>query len=581
MSTRAERHFKAIPASSGVSSGPAFVLTHEEVAVPSYQISPEQMNGEVSRFEQAILETRQQMMGLRGELAKRLGETEATIFDAHLLVLEDRALIEETISLMRESCRNIEQAFYTVAGRYIEAFSRVEDTFIQERVADIKDVARRLVHNLLGRKFPVSYRMPQPSILVARDITPSEAALLEPAKVLGVVTELGGRTGHASIIARALGVPAVVGARGVLECVRTGETLLLNGTLGEAVVSPSPETMKAHGKGNGNWEALRNRWKETAGKATKTTDNETVEVWTNLEGVEDAKAAIESGAEGVGLFRTEYLFLRQERFPGEDEQFEVYKRLTGTFGNRPVTIRTLDLGGDKKLGKYFDKNEKNPFMGYRAIRFCLENRNLFKAQLRALLRASAHGNLRIMFPMISGVAELEASLGVLEEAKRELEGRGVSFDKAVPVGAMIEVPSAALTLDLIAEHCSFVSIGTNDLIQYLLACDRVNDRIAYLYEPSHPAVIRCLKQIVEVAKEKKLELSLCGEVASDGLYLPMLLGLGLRKLSMNYRSIPEIKHIARSLNVKECKKLVDEFLHEPRKDLLEALRPKYAEVTRE
>jgi phosphotransferase system enzyme I (PtsI) len=272
------------------------------------------------------------------------------------------------------------------------------------------------------------------------------------------------------------------------------------------------------------------------------------------------------------------MFLRCGRFPEEEEQFEAYRKLVGIFGDRPVTIRTLDLGGDKKLGKYFDKNEKNPFMGCRAIRFCLENRELFKTQLRALLRAGLFGNLRIMFPMISGAGELTEAVGILEEAKRELEGRGMAFKKDIPVCSMIEVPSAALTLDLIAEHCSFVSIGTNDLIQYLLACDRVNDRIAYLYEPSHPAVVRCLKQIVADAHGHKIDLSLCGEVAGDGLYLPMLLGLGLRNLSLNYRGIPEIKHLARGLDTRDCKKLVDDFLKHPKQDLLEVLRPKYAHV---
>ncbi len=575
-----ELQFKGIPASAGVANASAFVLTQEEVAVPSYQIAPAQVNSEIARFEQAIMETRRQLLGLRAELTRRVGESSGAIFDAHLLVLEDRAIIEETLGFMKESRCNVEQAFYTVAKRYIDAFLKVEDTFIQERVADIKDVSRRLIHNLLGKNLPLTYRMETPSILVARDISPSEAALLESGKVMAVVTEFGGRTGHASIIARALGVPAVVGARGILGAVKTGVPLLVNGGLGEAFIYPSETTLSAHGRDSGVWVRLRENWKSSAKERAKTRDGVCLEVQANVESPDEAPAALDCGAEGIGLFRTEYMFLRQEKFPEEEFQTLSYGKLLEAFSGRTVTIRTLDLGGDKKLGKYFDRNEKNPFMGYRAIRFCLENRTLFKAQLRALLRASVRGNLRIMFPMISGVGELLEAINVLDEAKRELSGLGISYARNIPIGAMIEVPSAALTLDQIARHCSFVSIGTNDLIQYLLACDRVNDRIAYLYEPSHLAVVRTLKQIIDTARSRKLEVSLCGEVASDGVYLPMLVGLGLRKLSLNFRSIPEIKHLARQLKVRDCERMVGEFLRNPQRSLLETLRPKYGELVK-
>jgi len=579
MSKSPELIFKGIPASTGVVSGSAFVLRHEEVAVPSYQVAEDQLEGEVDRFEQALLDTRYQLLDLRHQLAQRVGETEATIFDVHLLVLEDKALIEETIRSVYEDAINIEKAFYDVAKKYIEAFSQVEDPFIQERVADIKDVSRRLVHNLLGKNLPLTYRMSEPSILIANDLTPSEAAILEPGKVLAVVTELGGRTGHAAIIARALGVPAVMGVRGILNVVQTGDSVLVDGSTGEAVYKPSADTLKSHGKGMGFWEEKREQWmQKTQGRVT-TIDSQPVKFWANIESVQEGLTALEHGAEGVGLFRTEFLFLRQQRFPGEDEQFEAYKELLQSFGDKPVVIRTLDLGGDKRMGRYFSQNEKEPFMGYRAIRFCLENRDIFRVQLRALLRASVYGRLKIMFPMISGAGELEEALGVLMEARRELDARKIDYNKSVGVGSMIEVPSAALTLDQISEHCQFVSIGTNDLIQYLLACDRVNDRIAYLYEPTHLAVVRTLRSIVHMARSSGVELSICGEMAGDGIYLPMLLGLGIRRFSLNARAVPELKHLARNLSTDQCQRLMEDFLAAPGEiDLLGNLRRLYGQL---
>jgi phosphotransferase system enzyme I (PtsI) len=490
-----------------------------------------------------------------------LSEEEAEIFDAHLLVLDDKALLDETIHEMRSSGKNIEFCFHAVAGRYVAAFSKIDDDYIKERATDIRDVTRRLLRILSGKSDFNLGELTEEKIIVSDDLTPSETADLDKGMALGIVTDFGSRTSHSVIMARSIRVPAVVGLHDISAKIRAGDGVLVDGYEGIVVVNPSDATLYRYGKIKVEREHLREVFEEHAREPAVTVDGRSLTVLANVEGNEAPSDLVTCGAEGVGLFRTESIFLGCDTFPDEDEQFEAYRGMIEAFNPRTVIIRTLDLGGDKG-GKfeYFPEEEDNPFMGFRAIRFCLEHKDVFKDQLRAILRASNCGNLKIMYPMISGVSELLAANQVLAEAKEELRQRGVDFDENVQVGSMIEVPSAAYTADLLAGHCDFFSIGTNDLIQYMLAVDRVNDRIAHLYEPNHPAVLRTIRSVIEAGHRKGLTVGICGEMAGDPPFVPLLFGMGADELSVTPTSVPETKYIIRKMKISAAEALAGEVL---------------------
>ncbi|MBT5380104.1 MAG: phosphoenolpyruvate--protein phosphotransferase, partial [Opitutae bacterium] len=553
--------FRGIAVSPGVVHGKAYLLSRLEPEIPSYPISSDQVDSEIARFEDAIMTTRQQIANLRDQVSQKLSEIEAQIFDAHLLVLEDKALIEETEGELRKSLYNIESCFNQISQRYIDFFSNLEDDYIKERANDIRDVTRRLLRNLAGENQPNLASLSEPGILIASDITPSEAALIDKNTVLAIITEHGGATGHAVIMARSMGIPAIVNLSKATSRIPSGCQVLVDGYEGTLVVNPTTDTLFRYGEIQVHKDSIRRIFLSELEHPAQTTDGHAVELLANIEDSEDVTRVNESGAEGIGLFRSEGLYLRSNDFPSEDEQFEEYVKVVRGMESRPVIIRTLDLGGDKVLSKAMvGLGENNPFMGFRAIRFCLKNKDVFKTQLRALLRASAEGNLKILYPMLSGVSELLEANRLLEESKDELRHRGENFNEKVEVGAMIEIPSAAQVAPELARHSDFFSIGTNDLTQYLLAVDRVNDEVAHLYQPAHPAVVRTIKQIIDAAKVANIPIGVCGEIAGETPYAALLLGLGLRELSITPPNLPEVRYILRRLALKDMEDLASNAL---------------------
>lgn len=558
---RKEIILKGIPVSPGVAYGPAFIFARTEMEIPCYSVAEDKRDEEITRFERSLLETRRQITGIRSEIEEKLGEQEALIFDAHLMVLEDKALIEETIAEVIESGNNIEYCFHRVTSRFLEAFSKIGDEYIKERMTDIRDVSRRLLANMLGKtEFNVG-RLAVGRVLVAKDLTPSDTASMEKGSVLAIVTDQGSRTSHAAIMARSVETPAVVGTHDLSERLEPESVLLVDGYEGLVIINPSTDTLFRYGKIRIERQHLSNLFQSSLRLPSKTRDDHFLPLYLNIEGQENPAHLIESGAEGVGLYRTESLFLRQDTFPSEEEQYQAYKRIVEGLAPRPVTIRTLDLGGDKlpKDGMEIG-HEANPFLGLRAIRYCLENLPVFHAQLRAIVRASAHGQIKVLFPMISGVEELLEARKIFEEVRAQIRQAGLPMADSIPIGAMIEIPSAAFSADILAQSCDFFSIGTNDLIQYLLAVDRVNDRIAHLYQPDHPAVVRTLKLVFDAAKQRQITVSVCGEMAGDPVYVPLLYGLGADELSMTPSSIPEVKYLIRNMSFAEASELAKKAL---------------------
>ncbi|HNC24925.1 MAG TPA: phosphoenolpyruvate--protein phosphotransferase [Opitutaceae bacterium] len=553
---------QGISASQGIAYGQVFVYIQSDVEVPNYQVDAEKRIAEVARFEKALVDTRQQITKIKGEVEKNLGPEEALIFDAHLLVLEDQALIGETIREFESTGRNIETCFNQVSARYIQAFSEIDDEYLRERAGDIRDVAQRVLQNLLGQAANNLSQLAEKRVVVANDLSPSDSASIDRSAAIALVTDSGSRTSHAVIMARSMKVPAVVGVRNLTARVTNGDWVIVDGYDGVVIVNPSEGTLFRYGKIQERKKTFEQRLLQANDQPAVTQDGVKVALMANIERVEELKAVKEYRAEGVGLFRTEYLFLNSARIPTEQEQFLAYKAAAEALAPDPVIIRSLDLGGDKPMtgSPHLFPKEDNPFMGFRAIRFCLVHTDIFKDQLRAILLASAFGKVRLMYPMISGAEELERANAILAECKAELKARGQTFDEDLEVGAMIEIPSAAATADILAEQCAFFSIGTNDLIQYLLAIDRVNDRIAHLYEPTHPAVIRTLKQIVDEAHRRKVHVSVCGEMAGDPVFAPLLLGLGVDSLSMSPVWLPSVKYLVRSMKMSEARALAKEAL---------------------
>jgi phosphotransferase system enzyme I (PtsI) len=557
-----EAQVQGISASQGIAYGQVFVYLQSDVEVISYQVDTEKRIDEIARFEKALLVTRQQIAKIQSEVEKNLGADEARIFDAHLLVLEDQALIEETIREFEASGRNVETCFQQVSQRYIKAFAEIDDEYLRERAGDIRDVAQRVLQNLLGQAENSLSRLAEKRVVVADDLSPSDTASIDRSAALAIVTESGSRTSHAVIVARSMKVPAVVGVRGLTTRVKTGDWLLVDGYDGLVILNPSESTLYRYGKIQLQRRSQEQRLYEANRQPAITLDGVGVSLLANLEKVEEASQVREYFAGGVGLFRTEYLYLSSSRVPTEQEQFLAYKAIAEAAAPHSVIFRTLDLGGDKPMTHIPELmlREANPFLGFRAIRFCLETPVLFKDQLRAILMASVHGKVQLMYPMISGVEELERANGMLEECKTELRLRNLPFDEKLAVGTMIEIPSAAMTADLLAERCSFFSIGTNDLIQYLLAIDRGNDRIAHLYEPTHPAVLRTLQGIIRDGHAKNIPVGVCGEMAGDPVYAPLLLGLGVDSLSMTPTLIPTIKFLIRAMTMADARALAKEAL---------------------
>ncbi|WP_083270513.1 phosphoenolpyruvate--protein phosphotransferase [Lacunisphaera limnophila] len=559
---KSEIIIQGLAASKGIAYGRVFLYLQSELEIPRYAVDPDKRVAEIARFEQALVTTRQQIAKIQEEVSKNLSEEEALIFDAHQMVLEDQALIGETIRDFQKSGLNIETCFNAVAQRYIQAFAEIDDEYLRERAADIKDVAKRVLHVLLGQTAGSLTELVDKRIIVAKDISPSEAAGIDRSAALGIVTDAGSRTSHAVIVARSMKIPAVVGAVDLTGRLKDGDWLLVDGYDGVIVINPNEQTLFRYGKIQKAKQTFESRLMTVNDMAAETLDGVRVTLRANIEKPDEIALVKQYRAAGVGLYRTEFLFLSSTKVPTEEQQYVAYREIVAGLAPDPVTIRTLDVGGDKPLpgDPGLIGPEANPFLGFRAIRMCLENPVMFKDQLRAILRASAHGKVEIMYPMISGPEELDRANALLDEAKAELKQRGQAFDAKVRVGTMIEIPSAAIAGDVLAEHSDFFSIGTNDLIQYLLAIDRGNSRIAHLYDPTHPAVVRTLKQIVDTGHARGLKVSVCGEMAGDALYAPLLLGLGVDELSLTPTLVPSVRYLIRAMKMSDAKKLAAEAL---------------------
>jgi phosphotransferase system enzyme I (PtsI) len=553
-----ERRFQGVGVSPGIARGTVFVIRPEDEELPTRKIDESEIPGELARFEAALVKTREQILEMQQRIAESIGTKDASIFDAHLLVVEDRTLIDEVLRTLDRDRWNIEHVFHQVASRYAKTLSEIDDPYLRERALDINDVCRRVLRNLMGHEAKSPAQIDVPHILVAHNLTPSDTAQLNRKLVLGFATDVGSRTSHTAIMARSLNIPAVVALRNVSEGLLTGDHVLLDGYSGLVIINPSDQTLWEYGELEVKKSAVDVKLDELRETISTTLDGRHIALSANIELPSDVELVKQSGAEGIGLYRTEFFYLNKEELPNEEEQYENYCIVAREMGNQSVIIRTLDLGGDKFMSALQLPAELNPFLGWRAIRFCLERVDVFKTQLRAILRASALGNIRMMFPMISGVDELRRANAVLEECRQELRNEGIPFNEEMEVGAMIEVPSAALVADLLAKECDFFSIGTNDLIQYTIAVDRINERIAHLYEPTHPAIIRLIKIIVNAAHAHNLWVGVCGEMAGEISLTPLLVGLGVDELSTGAALVPRVKRAVQSLDVGVCLQLVDE-----------------------
>ncbi|MBL7158169.1 MAG: phosphoenolpyruvate--protein phosphotransferase [Candidatus Omnitrophica bacterium] len=552
---------KGIPAAPGVITGKAYLLFDEEYPVPQRKkVSEHFIEKEILRFKQALAKARSEILSIQHRIAEEMGMDKARIFWAHLMVLEDEILIGEVIANLRKEKLTVEYIFWEVLEKYVKVLSKSEDEYLRERVSDINDVGKRVLNNLVGTKQKTLENIKDKVIVIAYDLSPSDTATMHRKNVMAFATDIGGRTSHTAIMAKSLEIPAVVGLESITSKAENGSKLIVDGSRGIVIVNPKPETLKKYRLQKKRFETFEKHLIKLKNLPAVTSDGKKIALAANIELPNDVPSVLAHGAKGIGLYRTEYFYMNRKDLPSEKEQYEAYKVVAERIAPHPVVIRTLDLGGDKFLSQFELPREMNPFLGWRAIRFCLARPDIFKAQLRPILKASVHGNLKIMYPMISGIEELRQANAILKDVKKELKKKNIPFDKEIEVGAMIEVPSAALTSDVLAREADFFSIGTNDLIQYALAVDRVNEKIAYLYEPAHPAVLRLIKTIIDNAHRERIWVGMCGEMAGDIVLTMILLGLGLDEFSTSPIIVPEVKRIIRLVRYQEARKIAEKAL---------------------
>lgn len=584
---REEKILTGIGVCAGIVDGPVFVYDPEEIEPHVYEITAEQVPGELARLEAAVLDTRAQILEMQKLVAEAVGAADAAIFDAHLMVVDDTTLYTEVVRKLESDLVNVDSAFYEVANRFATRLARIDDPYLRERAHDLHDVMRRVLSNLSGKgaQQQQMIRLERPHIIVAKNLMPSETALLDRQMVLGFATDGGSSTSHTAIMARGLNITAVVGLRTATHELQDGEEVLLDGYEGVLIINPTPETRERY--------AVRQRREGDLVKAlgelretdSVTRDGHRIILSANIERKDDVDQVKVVGAEGIGLYRTEFMFLNRDDLPNEEEQYLDYLHVATGMQPNGVIIRTLDVGGDKVMQALKEdvEEEPNPFLGWRAIRLCLERPDIFKTQLRAILRASSAGNVRLMYPMISTLRELEQANAILEECRRELREEGKTFDEHMDVGMMMEVPSAAITAEHFAGRVSFFSIGTNDLIQYTLGIDRLNERVSGLYTPTHPAVLKLIEGIANAAHAAGIWVGVCGEMAGDISLTPLLLGLGVDELSVGSSLVPRVKKAIQNLDQGECRELAQNLIRLPRSsEIFEAsrnmARAKYPEL---
>jgi phosphotransferase system enzyme I (PtsI) len=555
--------FTGIPASAGLAIGKAFVYHYDETPdIPRYNITEDETAAEWERLQKAVAQAEAEVRSLYERACREMSREQADIFQTHLMMLEDVDFLDQIRDRLEKNLQNIEWVVSDLAREIRQKLMASPDPVFRERAVDIADVSSRLINSLLcvaRSRFSLA-GLEEDVILAAHDLMPSEALVMDKSHVKGLVMDMGSRTSHTAILARAFNIPAVLGLSVISREVKDGQTLMLNGSSGIVVVDPNRETLVREKTGEKKYRRQADRLAALRDLPAETKDGRRVTLKANIEFPEEAERALDYGAEGIGLYRSEFLYMMPRKAAEEEVQYEAYSRVLKAMGELPVTIRTVDIGGDKVIPELLTVNEKNPLLGWRAIRFSLAHPDLFKLQLRAILRSGVHGNVRIMFPMISGVEEMEQALALLDEARRECKKKKQPFAEAIEAGAMIEIPSAAMTADILAEKSDFFSLGTNDLVQYSLAVDRGNEKVNYLSEFRHPAVLRFLKRTIDAAHEKGIKAAICGELAGDLSATAILVGLGLDELSMTASSIPPVKQIIRGLSFEDCKALAGKAL---------------------
>lgn len=548
---------KGTAASPGVAIGHASIFYDEEqYSIPKYKINATEIKKEITRFNTSLVKTKLELRNLRKKLYSMVRDSKLDFFKMHLMVLDDPFLKDNVLLEITENNKNAEWALYEIMEKYIKSLNLIKDEYLSERSADLYDLAKRIMNNLLKKRRSSLKVIHPDSIIIANDLTPADTADIDKSRVIGFATNLGGKTSHTAIVARALAIPAVVGLENITAQIKDNDQIIVDGNNGVVVINPNETTLKEYKTA----QSIFIRYSEDLKKLTLldavTLDNKKFILAGNIEIREEIDSVISHGGHGIGLFRTEFLYLNRPALPTENELFTTFREAVEKTNPYPVVFRTLDVGGDKIGGSIKMSSEQNPFLGYRAIRFCLENPDIFNAQLRAILRASHYGNACLMIPMISSVDEIKKVKEILESQKKHLKSKGEKFKEEIKLGSMIEIPSAAVTIDIIAKEVDFVSIGTNDLVQYTLAVDRNNNKISYLYEPFHPAVIRLIKQVVEVCHRHKIKVHVCGELASDPMAALVFSGMGIDELSMSAIAIPEIKKLIRSVHYSEVKNLM-------------------------
>ncbi len=560
INSESERTLLGIGASPGIVIGATYVVDRNRIKAVERSIDESEIALEIQSFQAAVIKSKKQLEDVKEAVADRRLAEHLHIIDTHLLILDDQMLVDDTIDTIKKERINAEGALKRTLGKFRVVFDSIQDEYLRERRSDIDSVGDRLLRNLIGQTEQSLSEIDRKAIVVAHDLSPADTMQMDKNRIIGFITDVGGRTAHTAILARSMGIPAVVGLETATSQIRAGMPVIIDGTSGTVILNPTQATFKEYLEKKQFYEYLEQELANYRELAAETLDGHRVTLRGNVELADEVALALREGAEGVGLFRTEFLYMNRTGLPTEDEQYQAYREVVEKMAPYPVTIRTLDVGGDKLVAGIDLSDEANPAMGLRAIRFSLKEGHLFRAQLRAILRASNHGQVRILFPMITGVAEIVSCKNLLAEVKRELQDEGLVFVSDLKIGIMIETPSAAMIAELLAREVDFLSVGTNDLIQYCLAVDRGNEHVAYLYEPLHPAVLRALQMTCNAARKADIEVCICGEMASEPLYTPILLALGFDELSMNAPYIPRVKRIIRRIRRDESILLLSELL---------------------